>query len=302
MKYGNPNAQPLITEIASSAVAVSRVQTWTVSGGSTNGKIVTVPANAALGTPGITGAVWASDGDATHIKSNGTAAGQMAQIAVWANLGTNLDDAGFESFVDNLDGSATVTYIPGTDANDIVPTSDEGKLSFDDVFLASDATGRFDLPESTPNGTQARDTTGPLAGFIFTLRDNSQIAVDAGWVVTPKRYKALLAENATDDPTATELTNTVGDVVYDRTSAGTYTITNTGAFLANKVYSPGGVWAISVNDIVTWAIERTNDNTLTLKVNSWHWEDPDTNSMMLTDISDIATSERLFCIEFEIYP
>lgn len=51
-----------------------------------------------------------------------------------------------------------------------------------------------------------------------------------------KSYVALLTQTGTNAPTAIELENTIGNIVWARTSAGTYTATLTGAFNSGKTF------------------------------------------------------------------
>jgi hypothetical protein len=49
-----------------------------------------------------------------------------------------------------------------------------------------------------------------------------------------KKYIALLTQSSTNDPVATVLENSIGDVVWTRDTAGTYLATLSGAFPLEK--------------------------------------------------------------------
>lgn len=53
---------------------------------------------------------------------------------------------------------------------------------------------------------------------------------------TPKIYTALLTQTSTNAPLATIMANTIGEIVWTRTSAGIYVGTLTAAFTENKTY------------------------------------------------------------------
>lgn len=67
--------------------------------------------------------------------------------------------------------------------------------------------------------------------------DYGPIAPAASWQGIPKVYRANLTQASTDPPTATVLENSLGGtVVWTRDSAGIYTGTLAGAFLATKTH------------------------------------------------------------------
>jgi len=51
-----------------------------------------------------------------------------------------------------------------------------------------------------------------------------------------KIYRALISQSGASDPTATVLANSIGAIAWARGSAGSYTATLAGAFLAGKVF------------------------------------------------------------------
>lgn len=71
----------------------------------------------------------------------------------------------------------------------------------------------------------------------FKLRNED----NDGWITLIqggiKVYRALLTQSGTDDPSSLVLENTLGvDIVWERTSAGTYVATASGVFTVNKTW------------------------------------------------------------------
>lgn len=80
-----------------------------------------------------------------------------------------------------------------------------------------------------------------------------------------KEYNCLLTQSGTSAPTATVLgTNTIGTIVWARTSTGTYTGTLTSAFPSGKCLLLTGISGVDGTDIVTARLKRTDNNTITL--------------------------------------
>jgi len=81
-------------------------------------------------------------------------------------------------------------------------------------------------------------------------QDVANILIDNNISVLPyKVYSALLSQNATDDPVATIMQNTLGsEVIWTRTSAGVYLGTCTGQFTAGKtvIFSQGNTSLIDM--------------------------------------------------------
>lgn len=92
-------------------------------------------------------------------------------------------------------------------------------------------------------------------GVIYKLNGNN-------YEKTPKVYKALLTQSATNVPTATVLENTLGEIVWSRSSDGTYIGTLTGAFPENRTFAQ-----ITNNTSATnfYVINRINDNTIQIQ-------------------------------------
>lgn len=79
-----------------------------------------------------------------------------------------------------------------------------------------------------------------------------------------KSYVALLTQTGTAAPTATELENTIGSILWARTSAGLYTATLSGAFPSGKTFVRINPNTAGVSAIVL----RTNDNIITVSTSS----------------------------------
>lgn len=83
--------------------------------------------------------------------------------------------------------------------------------------------------------------------------------------VHPKIYTSLLTQSGTSDPTAIVLgTNTVGSIVWARTSAGVYTGTLSGAFTADKTWLNAHLSDQSGGTVIIVKLVRTDANTVTL--------------------------------------
>lgn len=55
-----------------------------------------------------------------------------------------------------------------------------------------------------------------------------------------KVYTCLISQTGTNDPTVVIMENTIGNIVWQRIAAGTYTATLTNAFTVNKTYLVAG--------------------------------------------------------------
>jgi hypothetical protein len=113
----------------------------------------------------------------------------------------------------------------------------------------------------TPTEIKAYFQTGdvPTQAQFEEFIDNS--------VPTCKRYKALLTQTGTNAPVATVLENTLGNLVWARSSSGIYTATLTGAFPLLKTFAPiildhdieGAVFGQHIS------IRRSTDDYMTVK-------------------------------------
>lgn len=129
------------------------------------------------------------------------------------------------------------------------------------------------------NGVKKQDSFGPGVdnnNFIRAqdLNDvidavNTEIADVVSDVtnITPsyKIYRALLTQVGTAAPTAVVLENTVGTIVWTRVANGSYRGTLAGAFLADKVFSPGSVLNTTVDSSrLVLSIDRETNNSVLL--------------------------------------
>ena len=105
-------------------------------------------------------------------------------------------------------------------------------------------------------------------------KNNSNAAVTVGelnqvvnGVERPYRvYTALLTQSGEDAPVATILENTIGDIVWERGSAGNYTGTLTNAFIENKTFilaTLGGAEIVIISASSSINIIRINTNDTT---------------------------------------
>lgn len=94
--------------------------------------------------------------------------------------------------------------------------------------------------------------------------DTIDTAIDS---ITPtyKIYRALLTQVGTSDPSIVVLENTIGTIVWTRIANGSYRGTLSGAFLANKVFSPGSVLNTTVDSSrLILSIDRETNNSVLL--------------------------------------
>ncbi len=68
------------------------------------------------------------------------------------------------------------------------------------------------------------------------LNNNIQEVVTVGDLKGYKVYTALLTQSGTAVPTANALENSIGPIVWTRSSGGRYTATLSGAFVTSKTY------------------------------------------------------------------
>jgi hypothetical protein len=83
---------------------------------------------------------------------------------------------------------------------------------------------------------------------------------------TYTKYIALISQSSTADPTVIELENTIGPIVWTRTSVGIYFGTLTGAFTANKTYVM--LSNVETNSIVMAG--RRDNNTIQITTTNLH--------------------------------
>lgn len=171
-KGSQKGAAPFFLDFASSSVAVSRVVRVTASDRGTDSSFLTIG--------DLTGTITSGAPDATHIARGSNADGFIDGIEAWLNTGGNLALAGLASIVNNEDGTLDLIYPAGINA-DLLPDTNDPNLTITETTVGVAATGRYALPTTTPNGTQARDLD---TGFTYTLVDNMLVATEAGWVIS----------------------------------------------------------------------------------------------------------------------
>lgn len=99
-----------------------------------------------------------------------------------------------------------------------------------------------------------------------------------------KRYIAKINQTSTNDPTAIEYINEIGNIVWTRTGIGTYRATLTGAFAQTNDVWIGGTLNGHLGRIIT------TPNTDYIAVSSYN------TSLVLTD--GMITR---WCIQIDIY-
>jgi hypothetical protein len=122
-------------------------------------------------------------------------------------------------------------------------------VGLDSVTRSNTATGNIILPGADAivmgrGNTVTAGTKGVIVGNGQTLANDGMVVSDLtvtgtinGDAVVPyKKYIALISQIGTADPTVTVLENTIGDIVWTRSSIGDYLGTLTGAFLQPKTY------------------------------------------------------------------
>jgi hypothetical protein len=105
----------------------------------------------------------------------------------------------------------------------------------------------------------------------------------------PKVYNALLTQSGTSAPTATVLgTNTIGSIVWTRSSAGIYVGTLSSAFTSAKTWLMTGWSDESAGGNIVFKLKRTGNNTVELLTS----QDGTNGSDVFTNLS----------IRIEVYP
>lgn len=102
-----------------------------------------------------------------------------------------------------------------------------------------------------------------------------------------KFYVALLNQTSANNPTATELINTIGNITYNRISGGHYTVTLPETINYNKTtYNTGN------NNPVITVVRIMENNTTSLKIDTY-------NIAAGNYVDDLLTNNL---IEITIYP
>ena len=104
---------------------------------------------------------------------------------------------------------------------------------------------------------------------------------------TYKVYTALLTQSGTDDPIAIVLENTIGDIVWSRTAAGTYAAELEGAFILDKTFSSATFnWEDSAEGSKSIGIARVSDDRVVLRTSDGALGGTGIDNLM-TDITSI---------------
>jgi len=102
---------------------------------------------------------------------------------------------------------------------------------------------------------------------------------------TYTKYIALISQSSTADPTVIELENTIGPIVWTRSSTGTYIGTLAGAFTLDKTYT-----ILSVSVINTFVkINRLSNNTI--RMSSSNLAGTFTDSLLIDNTLEIRVYE-----------
>ncbi len=190
---------------------------------------------------GVSGTTTATHANAADIFiGNGIAGGSTVAVG----LVTTLTPAAFKAaFLDDFNSETTEAFTASSVGTGVTITADADGTASNGVATTETLTG-------AGNNWQS--------GSTFGGRDAGQ---------QPLVYKALLTETGTAAPSAVELENTVGLIVWTRSNTGIYAGTLTGAFatptsLVVGTAIPSGAGHYSVATLV-----RTDDNSVT--INTW---------------------------------
>jgi len=168
----------------------------------------------------------------TNLNFDNSVPGFATKVYINFNNNVNIDMVDFlAAFSNNIGGTNYYGLLKIYNANSdetnfwmgkITGYSTVGLVAHIDVTViqneGSFLSGDILVVDFTPNG--ATGATGPSVDFR-----------------PYKVYSALISQSGTAAPTATVLENTIGAIVWTRTSAGTYSGTLTGAFTASKTFS-----------------------------------------------------------------
>jgi len=122
--------------------------------------------------------------------------------------------------------------------------------------------------------TVTAGTRGVLIGDGQVLEDDGMVvsnltvtgSINGEVVVRYKKYVALMTQTGTSAPTVIVLENSIGDIVWTRTSAGLYEGTLTGAFTLDKTYAMMSV--VLVDGIVN--VFRFSDDVVRVATTNLH--------------------------------
>jgi hypothetical protein len=229
-----------------------------------------------------------------HLFSTGTSfytGTTLSLLSSLRNLADNSDSVttgfiNYSSAGDNFAGLISTTSA-GTSRVEIGQYSGNVQIGFGTKFTAiSLDTTRLILTGQDSILLKGISTSTPdsLLGIKSTTGGFAKIVK----IVQPKKYVALLTQTSTSAPTATVLDNTIGSIVWTRSSAGTYVGTLTGAFIASKTWCQANWSDESASGNIVFRLKRTGNNTVELGVS------PDGVSF-----SDVFTN---LSVEIRVYP
>jgi len=195
----------------------------------------------------------------TTIANNGTlTVGNTANINGLMNVTTNVGSGGGSSVVFDKGISSNQFYLEFRGNSSL-----QGYIG-----QPSSTTNRLDLGTGSGLALTLTGTTvnaPSLAGTgnrIVTANASGDLSATN---VLPNVYTALLTQSGTSAPSATVLgTNTIGSIVWTRSSAGVYVGTLSGAFTANKTWSVVGWSDESAGNNIVFRLKRTGNNTVEL--------------------------------------
>lgn len=132
---------------------------------------------------------------------------------------------------------------------------------------------RLDLLESpaTPKYYHVNQADNGLTYLQTVAVGPGDGTLDSTWIALPKpgrqTFKAFIAQTTTGTPTWSIKENGLqGTPTWSRSGAGDYTITLTGAFLANKFFCGGGIWYTDGTDVISYSLIRLSNNAAELSV------------------------------------
>lgn len=123
---------------------------------------------------------------------------------------------------------------------------------------------------TTDNGVDALQVNGTVSGSPATLSSQFVTKGQTDLIRPYKVYSALISQTGTDAPTVIVLENSIGSIVWTRTSLGLYTGTLTGAFTVDKtmcfITPPNTITAFTmIQNTVNTVIISTQDDSVLIK-------------------------------------
>lgn len=97
---------------------------------------------------------------------------------------------------------------------------------------------------------------------------------------TIKTYQALIEQEDTDPPIATEIQNTIGNIIWTRESTGLYRATLASTFTANKTLIQATIHRNG--DAICLQANRANDNFIYVMTIDGDYANQDNNSWTIT--------------------